>query len=34
MGPAEKKIADWLLDNQGEIISLSISGSSIDVVEV
>lgn len=25
MGPAEKKIADWLLDNQGEIISLSIS---------
>jgi len=25
MGPAEKKIANWLLDNQGEIISLSIS---------
>lgn len=25
MGPAEKKIADWLLENQGEIISLSIS---------
>ncbi|NMB96787.1 MAG: MurR/RpiR family transcriptional regulator [Clostridiaceae bacterium] len=25
MGSAEKKIADWLLDNQGEIISLSIS---------
>jgi len=25
MGPAEKKIADWLLNNQGEIISLSIS---------
>lgn len=25
MGRGEKKIADWLLDNQGEIISLSIS---------
>jgi len=25
MGSAEKKIADWLLNNQGEIISLSIS---------
>ncbi len=25
MGPAEKKIADWLLENESEIISLSIS---------
>ena len=25
MGPAEKRIADWLLKNQGEVISLSIS---------